>query len=83
MLPEITTMTHIKDYYHYFLGSFRVSPLSSLGNSIPLAATYSLPAVTGPLCIGMVPFSFWQAIIRGEKNEVLGRGGRDWARYSS
>lgn len=76
MLPEITTMTHIKDYYHYFLGSFRVPPLSSLGNSLPLAATHSLPAVTGTLWIGMVPSSFWQAIIRGEKNKVLGQRGQ-------
>ena len=83
MLPkiEITSMTHIKYFTtilsNSYLGLLGVPP-SSLGNSIPLAATHPLPDEIGTLCIGMVPFSFWQTVIRGEKNKPLGRGSRDW-----
>ena len=87
MLPKIviTSMTHIKHFTtilsNFYLGLLGV-PLSSLGNSIPLAATHPLPAETGTLCIGMAPFSFWQTIIRGERNKLLVRGSRDWPSWT-
>lgn len=83
MLPKIetTSVTHIKHFTtilsNFYLGLLEV-PLGSLGKLMPVAASHPLPAEIGTLCIGMVPFSSWQTIIRGERKKLLGRGSRDW-----
>lgn len=46
-------------------------PLSSLGNSIPLAATHLLPAVTGTLCTGAVRFTFGKSSSEGKRTSYV------------